>query len=127
MTLIPLISDLLLLLATTALAAYSWRLAQRLKAFNDVDSSLGSAIATLSIQVDELKVTLEAATKDSDSTVTGLEMATDRANDSIGRLEMLIAAAEDIATAPPPNADPESEAESFVHFRARRDLSGGVS
>ncbi|MEM7642816.1 MAG: hypothetical protein AAF366_09835 [Pseudomonadota bacterium] len=121
MTLIPLISDSLLLLATVALAAYCWRLAARLRAFNDVDSGLGGAIAALSLQVEELKATLARATAESDSAATSLDMATDRANDSIGRLEMLIAAAEDV-TATPAEAPP---AETTIHFRAHRHGPGG--
>ncbi|MEM8824129.1 MAG: hypothetical protein AAGF30_11005 [Pseudomonadota bacterium] len=123
MTLVPLLSDVLLLLATLALAAYCWRLAQRLKAFNDVDSGLGGSIATLSLQVDELKNTLEKAMADSDAAGAALDQATDRANDSIGHLEMLIAAAEDvdISTSENPEAEPEAEpAEAIIQFRARR-------
>ncbi|MEM7487491.1 MAG: hypothetical protein AAF390_00040 [Pseudomonadota bacterium] len=124
MTLVPLLSDLLLLLATVALAAYCWRLAKRLQSFNDVDSGLGGAIAALSLQVDDLKATLKTAMDESESAGTALDMATDRANDSIGRLEMLIAAAEDVAPSPSETPPP---AEDVVQFRARRGEPGGAT
>ncbi|MEM8851248.1 MAG: hypothetical protein AAGE03_14590 [Pseudomonadota bacterium] len=122
MTLFPLLSDGLLVLATVALAAYCWRLAARLRAFNDVDSGLGGAIAALSLQVDELKDTLATATAESGSAAASLDTATDRANDSIGRLEMLIAAAEDVADTP--TDAPKTEAP--IHFRPHRHGTGGT-
>ena len=55
------LSDIILALAAFAVAIYCFVLSGRLKRFSTLENGMGSAIAVLSVQVDELTKAMEAA------------------------------------------------------------------
>lgn len=118
MTILSLFSDILLLAGTIGLAVYCRVLTGRLKAFNDIDSGLGGTIAELSRQVDEVRIALEAAMRTGESRGAEIDAACERADDRIGQLEMLVAAAEDV-TAGDATLVPEEAAVTFRPTRHR--------
>ncbi|CTQ49088.1 hypothetical protein JDO7802_01098 [Jannaschia donghaensis] len=71
-------------------------LTKRLRAFNDVDSGLGGTIATLTKQVDDLKASIDTATECARDRADLLEQGNARADDRIGRMEMLLVSLEDL-------------------------------
>ncbi|MGB3689097.1 MAG: hypothetical protein WBA02_07340 [Jannaschia helgolandensis] len=94
------ISDVLLVAATLGMALWCRILSQRLKAFNDIDTGLGGTIAALSLQVDDLKASIASAAASAsaqgDDRARILSAATEKADDRIGRMEMLLASLEDL-------------------------------
>lgn len=93
------ISDALLIAGALGAAFYCRMLAQRLSALKNLDSGLGAAIAALSRQVDDMKLSLAAAKDASGESGRELERVTVRAETAARRLELLIAtlrAAEDM-------------------------------
>lgn len=96
MTLLPLISDIFLIVATVGVALHVHLTMRRMRAVNEVDPGLGGAVSALSTQVDSLRGSLDGALADARSRADTLETALARADDKIGRLEMLIATAEDL-------------------------------
>ncbi|SDY44799.1 hypothetical protein SAMN05444004_101466 [Jannaschia faecimaris] len=90
------ISDVLLLAATCGMALWCRTLARRLRAFNDLDAGHGGSIATLTLQVDDLKESITAATEQTDDRSALLKAANAQADDRIGRMEMLLASLEDL-------------------------------
>lgn len=123
MLILGLLSDLLLLGATLGMAVYCRTLSKRLRAFNDIDHGIGGTVATMSLQVDELKRSIDAAHADADERAEQLRQKISQADDRIGRLEMLLAGLEDIEA----EIDPEMHAtaqevsdEIIPSFRAVR-------
>jgi len=98
MQIFTLISDVLLVAATLGMALWCRILSQRLKVFNDIDTGLGGTIAALSLQVDDLKASIAsaAASAQGDDRARILSAATEKADDRIGRMEMLLASLEDL-------------------------------
>jgi hypothetical protein len=86
------IADALLIAGAGAAALYCRVLAGRLQALKNLDSGLGAAIAGLSRQVDEMKVSLDAAKAVSGDQSRSLSQLTSRAEMAAGRLELLLAA-----------------------------------
>jgi hypothetical protein len=86
-----LIADFLLIAGAAGAAFYCRVLARRLGALKELDSGLGAAIAALSRQVDELRVSLDAAKTMTDDQGRGLIQLTTRAETAAGRLELLLA------------------------------------
>lgn len=96
MQILGLISDVLLLAATCGMALWCRVLTKRLKAFNDLDTGLGGTIAALTQQVDDLQTSLGAATEHTRDRNVALEELNVRADDRIGRMEMLLTSLEDL-------------------------------
>jgi len=96
MQILGLISDVLLLAATGGMAIWCRTLSKKLRAFNDLDTGLGGTIATLTLQVDDLKASLAAATVQSKDRGASLELVIAQADDRIGRMEMLLASLDDL-------------------------------
>lgn len=98
MQILGLLSDLLLLGATAGIALWCRHLAKRLRAFDDVDTGLGGTIAALSKQVAALEASLaasrDAATQEAQTRAAGIDEAVARADDRIGRMEMLLTSLE---------------------------------
>lgn len=111
------ISDLLVAAAALGAALYCFILSRRLQALSRLDGGLGSAIALLSAQVDDLSRTLRQARENADSGVAALDGQTARAEAACQRLELLLATMHDLPEdalhrtgrgAPPGNAAPGS-------------------
>ena len=94
MQILGLFSDLLLLCATAGMAFWCRLLTRRLRAFNDVDNGVGGSIAALTFQVDDLKASIVSSTRIIGERATQLDAASARADDRIGRMEMLLGSLE---------------------------------
>ena len=129
MQILTLLSDILLIAATLGLAIWCRALSRRLKAFNDLDTGLGGTIAALSLQVDELKESLAKATEQTANREAILDEANARADDRIGRMEMLLASLEDIedeTTARMMDAERTNVVDAMPSFRASRSSNSGA-
>lgn len=124
------LSDLLLAAGAFGAALYCLVLSRRLKALTALDGGLGSAIAVLSAQVDDLGRALRAAQEAASGSGNRLAQATDRAEAAARRLELLVAALHDLpdpaapgpgraAAAAPPPAPPPPEAGEGGAVRSR--------
>lgn len=85
------IADGLLLIGTLTAVFYCYVLSKRIKSLSNLDSGLGGAITALSTQVEEMKVSFDAAKKISGSSVEEMKATTARAEIAAGRLELLLA------------------------------------
>jgi len=91
------LADVLLAAASLGAAAYCMVLSRRLKKLGSFDKGIGSAIAVLSAQVDEMKAALREAKAGSDSAGENLNNLVRQARDISAELEMMIAACHDFA------------------------------
>lgn len=117
-----LISDILLAAGAFAAAIYCYVLSARLKRFTALESGMGSAIAVLSAQVDDMTRALERARGAATGSAASLEGLTSRAEAVAVRIELLLAAMHDLpepAPRPAVVAEPEEDA-SRVRFIRRR-------
>ncbi len=90
------IADILLVAGALGAGFYCFVLARRLTRFTDLSGGMGSAVAVLSAQVDDLKVTLDAARETAGSSSQSLEHLTARAETVARRLELLVASMHDL-------------------------------
>ena len=90
-----LIADGLLIAGAVAAALYCWVLSKRVSALKSLDTGVGNAIAELSKQVEEIRVTIDDARAATDISVTELAEKTSRAEVAAGRLELLLASLHD--------------------------------
>ena len=90
------VSDLLVAAAALGAALYCFILSRRLQALSRLDGGLGSAIALLSTQVDDLSRTLRQARENADSGAAALGGQTARAEAACQRLELLLATLHDL-------------------------------
>ena len=131
MQILTFISDVLLVAATLGMALWCRILCQRLKAFNDIDTGLGGTIAALSLQVDDLKASIAsaAASAQGNDRARILSAATDKADDRIGRMEMLLASLEDLEEEASDrllrDPVPPVDIEPMPSFRAARTIDFG--
>ena len=114
-----LIADILLGAGALGAGFYCFVLARRLAKFTDLDSGVGSAVAVLSAQVDDLTRTLGDAQKTAGDSSQSLEELTARAEDVAKRLELMVASMHDLPKAPEPAppaqpAQPERNEPVFV-------------
>lgn len=100
------LSDLLLAGAAFGAAVFCLVLSRRLKALTALDSGMGSAIAILSAQVDDLTRALTGAKEAAQGTSGRLAAQTERAEAACRRLELLLATLHDLPERAPP-AQPE--------------------
>lgn len=118
------IADILLALGAFGVAIYCLVLSHRLKKFATLENGMGSAIAVLSAQVDDMTRALERARNTAATSAAGLEGLTIRAEGVAGRLELLVASMHDLPEAPAARAPQEPEEEGgerrlrFVRRRA---------
>lgn len=101
------ISDLLLAGGGFGAAIYCYVLSRRLKALTTLDGGLGSAIAVLSGQVDDLTRAMTSAQQVAQGTSGRLIAQTERAEAASQRLELLIASLHGL---PEPDQSPASRA-----------------
>jgi hypothetical protein len=115
---LELIADILLIAGTLGACGYCVILSRRLKRFADVESGVGGAIATLSVQVDQMTAAIGQAQTSAVASSRSLETLTERAEDVARRLELLVASMHDIADAEPP--PPPEPAALVARFQSRR-------
>ncbi|MGC1262162.1 MAG: hypothetical protein WA873_16000 [Jannaschia helgolandensis] len=131
MQILTFISDVLLVAATLGMALWCRILCQRLKAFNDIDTGLGGTIAALSLQVDDLKASIASAAASAQGNDRSriLSAATEKADDRIGRMEMLLASLEDLEEEASDrllrDPVPPVDIEPMPSFRAARTMDFG--
>ncbi|WP_236951353.1 hypothetical protein [Ketogulonicigenium robustum] len=94
------IADILMIAATLAAAVYCHVLARRLRAFTNLESGVGGAVATLARQVDDLQRALSAARVAGDQSAQRLDAANRKAEESARRIELLLAAMHDLPDTP---------------------------
>jgi len=95
------LSDLFLGAAAIGAAVYCYVLSRRLAALGSLEGGVGTAIAVLSGQVDELQRSLKAAQDIAVKSGTRLDSQTDRAEAIARRLELLVASMHDLPEASP--------------------------
>ena len=102
-----LVADLMLILGALGLAAYCFVLSRRLMRFTDLERGVGGAIAVLSAQVDDLDRSLERARAASEASGAALGELTERADSVARRLELHLAALQDLPPTPDLAPDPD--------------------
>jgi len=103
-----LISDILLSAGAFGAAIYCFVLSARLKKFTTLENGMGSAIAVLSAQVDDMTKALDRARGAAITSAAGLEGLTGRAEQVAARIEILLASMHDL---PDPAQDRASSGE----------------
>lgn len=106
-----LIADILLAAGALGAAFYCLVLSRRLNKFNNLQGGMGGAVATLSVQVDDLEKTLESARDTAQSSAQRLEELTHRAEDVRRQLEMQMAALHDVIPESKSDPSPASKPE----------------
>lgn len=101
-----LIADILLAAGALGAAFYCFVLSRRLRAFHDLEGGMGSAVAVLSAQVDDMRKTLSAAQTSAGASSASLTQVTERAEDAARRLELLVASLHDLQEQAPHPPDP---------------------
>lgn len=94
-----LLADGLLIMATTAAAAYCIVLSRRLAKLNGLDQGVGKAIVSLSERVDALSATLADAKQATEASAEALSARTSAAAAAADRLEGLLRTSDDVASA----------------------------
>lgn len=126
------LSDLLLATAAIGAAIFCLVLSRRLRALTALDGGMGSAIAVLSAQVDELTRALKASQDAARQASEKLEAQTRRAEGACRQLELLMASMHDLptasrdsrpATAPMTERQADDEADSAEPLAHARPLS----
>ncbi len=103
---VTLVSDILLGAGAFGAAVYCWVLSQRLKQFNNLENGVGGAVALLSAQVDDMTKTLDLARKAASHSSETLTALTERAETASRKLELMLAALNDLPDAPPAATKP---------------------
>ena len=93
------LADILLGLGAIASAVYCFVLSRKLSRLKGLDQDLGSAIAILSRQVDEMTRVLSSAQETATDSASVLESKTEAAARVAERLELMIAALQDLPDA----------------------------
>ncbi|WP_417626198.1 hypothetical protein [Pararhodobacter aggregans] len=96
------LSDLLLTAASMGAATYCVILSRRLKALGSLEGGMGSAIAVLSAQVDDLARSLRSAQEATGRAGGRLDGQTARAEAVARKLELLVASMHDLPEDAPP-------------------------
>lgn len=102
-----LIADVLLGAGAIGAAVYCAVLSRRLRRLTQLEGGMGSAIAVLSAQVDELTGALAGAQSAAERSARALETQTARAEAALARMELVMAALHDLpdpARTTPPDA-----------------------
>lgn len=101
-----LIADILLSLGAFGAAIYCFVLSARLKKFTTLESGMGSAIAVLSAQVDDMTKALDRARSAATGSASSLDGLTTRAETVAKRIELLLASMHDL-----PQPSPQTHAD----------------
>ena len=113
-----LIADGLLFAGAITAAVYCWVLSNRVKKLSDLDSGLGSAIATLSIEVKEMQSALKNAQSITGTSVSELEQLVERSKSACDTLRLMLATVQE-SKAEKPTKQP-TNVESFSAKKARK-------
>ena len=109
-----LIADILMSFGAFGAAIYCFVLSLRLKKFTSLESGMGSAIAVLSAQVDDMTKALDRARTAATGSVSSLDGLTTRAEVVAARIELLLASMHDLPepgqSHAPGRADPANPA-----------------
>jgi len=97
------LSNIILAAAACGAAVYCFVLSRRLTALSSLEGGMGSAIAVLSAQVDDLTRTLSTAKAGAGQASTDLAKQAARAEAVAKRLELLVASMHDLPTTPEPD------------------------
>lgn len=118
-----LIADILMTAGAFGAAIYCYVLSNRLKKFTALESGMGSAIAVLSVQVDDMTRALEGARGAAHAQADGLRSQTARAEAVAAQLELLMASLHDLPkpSAADSDSDFASESERKLRFVRRRN------
>lgn len=124
-------ADILLGIGALSAAVYCFILSRKLSKLKGLDQDLGSAIAILSKQVDEMTQVLTKAKDSASQSTSDLEEKTNAAGEIADRLELMIAALHDLPdpeTASEPEGDPAEEESDknitmFMRNASRRQAS----
>lgn len=98
---LSLIADAMLAAGAIGAGLYCFVLARKLAKFSDLENGMGSAVAVLSSQVEELQATLEAAQNSASGSANSLQELTARAEAAEQKLEIMMAALHDVPKAMP--------------------------
>ena len=90
------LADGLLVAGALGASVYCYVLARRLSRLNDLESGIGSAVAVLSAQVDDLNKALSASQNSVNSSQASLSESTLRAEKIAQRLEIMMASFHDL-------------------------------
>nr|WP_254695484.1 hypothetical protein [Oceanicola sp. D3] len=112
-----LIADILMAAGALGAGAYCLVLSRRLSRFTDLETGMGGAVAVLSVQVDDLTKALAEARKASSGSVGQLTELTKRAEESAGKLEVLLASLHDLP-------EPDTSTPRPTVKRRRRTVRG---
>lgn len=117
-----LIADILMTAGSFGAAIYCYVLSARLKRFTALESGMGSAIAVLSVQVDDMTRALEGARTAAHAQADGLRGLTQRAEAVMAQLQLLLASLHDLPTptAQEPDNDLGPDGERKLRFVRRR-------
>lgn len=96
MTFLPLVSDFLLLGATAAVALWCRALARRPDTAAAAGADLQSAIAAMKAELSDLRASMAAMKRGDGEEAARLKAEIDRADDRIGKMEMLLGSLEAI-------------------------------
>lgn len=91
-----LIADILLGAGAIGAGLYCLVLSRRLKAFNQLESGMGGAIAVLSVQVDDMTKALDTARGAAGDSARSLREMTARAETAAAKLELMLATLHDL-------------------------------
>lgn len=103
---VTVVSNILLGAGALGAAVYCGVLAQRLKRFNNLENGMGGAVALLSAQVDDMTRTLDLARKAAGHSSETLTALTERAEDAERKLELMLAALNDLPDVVPEAVEP---------------------
>lgn len=125
-----LISDILLSAGAFGAAIYCFVLSARLKKFTTLENGMGSAIAVLSAQVDDMTRALDRARGAAITSAAGLEGLTVRAEQVAGRIEIMLASMHDLPNPSQDTArsglDDEDDQDKKLRFIRRRPNRGAL-
>lgn len=106
-------ADIFLGAGALAAAFYCLVLSRKLSRLSGLDQDLGSAIAVLSKQVDDMTNVLSEAKKSSKDTATHLVQLTERAEEVSAKLEIMLGALEDLPEIQPDPPNPTEVSQPF--------------
>jgi hypothetical protein len=123
-----LISDVLLSLGAFGAAIYCFVLSNRLKKFTTLESGMGSAIAVLSAQVDDMTRALDRARNAATGSAASLQDLTARGEAVAARIDLLLASMHDLPQPenPAPVVEEEEESDRKLRFVRRRPTRTGL-
>ena len=124
-----LISDILMSAGAFGAAIYCLVLSPRLKKFTTLENGMGSAIAVLSAQVDDMTRALDRARGAAITSAAGLEGLTGRAEQVAGRIEIMLASMHDLPDTPADQvraADEDDDSDKKLRFIRRRPYRGAL-